>query len=161
MSSSQDRSIIMTNRARLSGILRRLFFVEANQLADQAEVIQRHRVFSGATLVQLLVFGWLKNPQGGPSHLARFAGSLGLKLSKQAVEERFTMRTADWLLAVLRRAVQYLVCTEAGSIPLLQRLSAGVVGDGRTVRVPVAPQQGGGGWGGRAAGGPLPKAGGW
>ena len=84
----------MTNIPRLSGILRRLFFVEANQLADQAEVIQRHRVFSGATLVQLLVFGWLKNPQGGPSHLARFAGSLGLKLSKQAVEER---QVGAWL----------------------------------------------------------------
>src|SRR5947209_5070388 len=141
MSSSQDRSIIMTNIARLSGILRRLFFVEANQLADQAEVIQRHRVFSGATLVQLLVFGWLKNPQGGPSHLARFAGSLGLKLSKQAVEERFTMRTADWLLAVLRRAVQYLVCAQAVSLPLLQRFTAVLLEDGSTITLPASLKQ--------------------
>src|SRR5947199_8124019 len=141
MSSSQDRSIIMTNIARLSGILRRLFFVEANQLADQAEVIQRHRVFSGATLVQLLVFGWLKNPQGGPSHLARFGGSLGLKLSKQAVEERFTMRTADWLLAVLRRGVQFLVCAQAVSIPLLKRFSAVLVEDGSTISLPSALKQ--------------------
>src|SRR5256885_13795252 len=130
MSSSQDRSIIMTNIARLSGILRRLFFVEANQLADQAEVIQRHRVFSGASLVQLLVFGWLKNPQGGPSHLARFAGSLGLKLSKQAVEESFTMHTADWLLAVLRRGVGVLEGAQALSASPAERLSAVLGGDG-------------------------------
>src|SRR2546423_8567218 len=140
ISSSQDRSITMTSIPRLSGMLRRLCVTEANQLARQAGVIQRERVFSGASLLQLLVFGWLTNPQGGPSHLARFAGSLGLKLSKQAVEERFTMRTADWLLAVLRRAVQYLVCAEAVSIPLLQRFTAGVPVDGDPSQTPHGPQ---------------------
>jgi hypothetical protein len=74
-------------------------------------------VFSGASLVQLFVFGWLKNPQAGPSYVARFAGGLGLKLSKQAIEERFTMRTADWLLAMLRRGVQSLVYAQAVSVP--------------------------------------------
>src|SRR3954454_3683289 len=92
-SSSQDRSIIMTSIPRLSGILRTLFFVEANQLARQAGVIQRTRVSTAPSLLQLLLFVWLTNPQGGSSHLARFAGSLGLKLSKQAIEERFTRRT--------------------------------------------------------------------
>src|SRR5258708_19834229 len=98
----------MTSIPRLSRILRTLFVAEANQLAREAGVIQRERVLSGASLVQLLVFGWLTNPQGGPSHVARFAGSLGLKLSKQAIEERFTMRTADWLLAAVPRAMPSL-----------------------------------------------------
>jgi hypothetical protein len=119
-------------------MLRTLLCVEANQLAREAGVIQRQRVFTGASLLQLLVFGWLTNPRGGPSHLARFAGSLGLKLSKQAVEERFTMRTADWLLAVLRRGVQFLVCAQAVSIPLLQRFSAVLVEDGSTISLPAA-----------------------
>jgi hypothetical protein len=88
-----------------------------------------------------LVFGWLTNPQGGPSHLARFAGSLGLKLSKQAVEERFTIRTADWLLTVLRRGVQFLVCAQAVSIPLLERFSAVLVEDGSTISLPSALKQ--------------------
>jgi len=131
----------MTSIPRLSGMLRRLCVTEANQLARQAGVIQRERVFSGASLLQLLVFGWLTNPQGGPSHLARFAGSLGLKLSKQAVEERFTMRTADWLLAVLRRGVQFLVCAQAVSIPLLNRFSAVLVEDGSTISLPSALKQ--------------------
>ena len=126
----------MTSIPRLSRILRTLFFAEANQLAREAGVIQRQRVFSGASLVQLLVFGWLTHPQGGPSHLARFAGSLGLKLSKQAIEERFTRRTADWLLAVLRRGVQFLVCAEAVSLPLLQRFSAVLVEDGSSISLP-------------------------
>src|SRR5260370_8131571 len=115
--SSQDRSISMTSIARLSGILRTLFFVEANQLARQAGVIQRCRGFSGASLLQLLVFGWLAHPQAGPSHLARFAGSLGLRVSKQAIEERFTMRTADCLLAVLRPGRHFLCWPQLLPIP--------------------------------------------
>lgn len=112
--------------------------MEAAQLAQEAGVIQRQRVFSAASLFQLLVFGWLAHPQAGPSQLARFAGSLGLKLSKQAVEERFTRATAEWLLAVLRRGVQLLVCAQAVSIPLLQRFSAVLVEDGSTISLPAA-----------------------
>ena len=126
----------MTSIPRLSGMLRQLLGVQANRLAQQAGVIQRQRVFSGASLLQLLVFGWLLHPQAGPSELARFAGSLGLNVSKQAVEERFTMRTADWLLAVLRGGMQFLVCAQAVSIPLLQRFSAVLVEDGSTISLP-------------------------
>ncbi len=91
--------------------------------------------------MQLLVFGWLQNPQGGPSFLARFAGSLGLKLTKQAIEERFTMRTADWLLAILRRGVQLLVCAQAVSLPLLQRFTAVLLEDGSTITLPESLKQ--------------------
>src|SRR5207237_8979919 len=99
IASSQDRSISMTSIPQLSRTLRKLLFVEANQLAAQAGVIQRQRVFSGASLLQLLVFGWLKHPQAGPSQLARFAGSLGLKLSQQTDEGR-AFHQADRRLAL-------------------------------------------------------------
>lgn len=128
----------MTSIPRLSGILRQLFGVQANRLAQEVGVIQRQRVFSGASLLQLLVFGWLTNPQGGPSCLARFAGSLDLRVSKQAIEDRFTMLTADWLLAVLRRGVQLLVCAQAVSLPVLQRFPSVLIEDGSTITLPAA-----------------------
>jgi hypothetical protein len=123
----------MTSIPRLSGILRQVFGEEANRLAQETGVIQRQRVFSGASLLRLLVLGWLKNPQGGPSFLARVAGSLDLTVSKQAIEDRFTLVTATWLLAVLRRAVQQLVCAQAVSLPLLRRFSAVLIEDGSTI----------------------------
>jgi hypothetical protein len=146
-SSSQNRSIDMTSIPRLSRILRELFGGEANRLAEQTGVIQRQRIFSGASLLHLLVFGWLTHPQGGSSQLARFAGSLGLRLSKQAIEARFTMRTADWLLALLRRGVHYLVCADAVSLPLLQRFTAVLVEDGSTISLPAVLKQVWRGWG--------------
>ena len=141
----------MISIPRLSGILRTLFVTEADHLARQMGVIQRTRVFCGASLLQLLVFGWLANPQAGPSSLARFAGSLGLDVSKQAIEERFTRRTADWRLSVLRRAVQVLVCAEAVSIPLLQRFTAVLLEDGSTISLPAALKQVWQGCGGSAS----------
>lgn len=131
----------MTSIPRLSRILSKLFFRDATELARVYGVIQRIRVFTGANLLQLLVFGWLKEPQAGSSALARFAGGLGLKVSKQAIEERFTMQTAEWLLAVLRRGVQYLVCAQAVSIPLLQRFPAVLLEDGSTITLPANLKQ--------------------
>ena len=57
----------MTSVPRLSGMLRKLFFSEASELARAQGVIQRIRIFSGASLLQLFVFGWLQDPQAGPS----------------------------------------------------------------------------------------------
>jgi hypothetical protein len=99
------------------------------------------RIFSGASLLQVFVFGWLKEPQAGSSALARFAGGLDLKVSKQAIEERFTLQTADWLLAILRRGVQYLVCAQAVSIPLLQRFPAVCLEEGSTITLPASLKQ--------------------
>lgn len=127
----------MTSIPRLSGILRQLFGVEANRLAHETGVIQRQRVFSGASLLRLLVFGWLMHPQSGPSTLARFAGLLDLTVSKQAIEDRFTLVTAQWLLAVLRRGVQVLVCAQAVSLPVLHRFRAVLIEDGSTIILPA------------------------
>ena len=98
----------MTSIARLRGLLQTLFEQDALSLAQQMGL--RQRVFSATSLALLLVFGWLQHPQAGPSALARFAGKLGIRTSKQAVQEHLTMKTANWLLALLRQGVEYLVC---------------------------------------------------
>lgn len=128
----------MNSIPRLSRLLKRVFVQDASTLARQMGVMQRARVFSGASLLQLVVFGWLTHPQGGSRMLARFAGSLGVRVSKQAIEERFTRQTGEWLLALLRRAVQGVVCAQAVSIPLLQRFTAVLVEDGSTISLPAS-----------------------
>lgn len=131
----------MTSIPRLSGQLRKVFCSDAIELAQAHGLIQRKRVFTGASLGQLLVFGWLKEPHAGSSALARFAGGLGLQVSKQGIEERFTMQTAEWLLALLCRGVQYLVCAQAVSIPLLRRFPAVLLEDGSTITLPAHLKQ--------------------
>lgn len=125
----------MITISRLSGQLQRLFERDAPYLAQQLGL--RQRVFGATRLALLLVLGWLQHPQAGPSALARFAGKLGISTSKQAVQEHFTMQTATWLLALLRQAVEYLVCAQAVSLPLLQRFRGVFVEDGSTISLPA------------------------
>jgi len=89
-------------------------------------------------LAYLLVLGWWSQPQDGPRALARFAGSLRLTLSKQEMDCHFTALTAQWLLVLLRRAIQVVVCAKGVSIPLLQQFTAVLVEDSRTISLPSA-----------------------
>ena len=95
----------MITVARMARVLRKVFEQDARALAREMGVIKRERKVNGATLALLLVLGWLHEPQAGPSALARFAGSLGVTISKQGIEEHWTYGTAEWLYAVLLRAV--------------------------------------------------------
>lgn len=133
----------MTSIARMSRNLKQLFEHESVELARQAGLRQRKLTFQQLALI--LVLGWWKQPQAGPSALARFAGSLGVSIEKQGLDCHFTERTADFLLALLRRAVEYVVCAKAVSLPSV------LIEDGSSISLPSVLQTVWRGCGGRAA----------
>jgi len=139
----------MTSIPQVSRMLKTLFEEDAVELGKQAGLRQRTMTFT--QLAWLLVLGWWKQPSAGPSALARFAGSLGITLCKQAVDCHFTSHTADWLLALLQRAVEYVICAGSISVPLLQRFSAVLIEDGSSISLPSALSSVWGGCGGSPA----------
>lgn len=68
----------MITLPRMAKVLRKVFEVDAEDLARGMGVVQRKRKLHGTTLALLLVLGWLHHPQAGSSALARFAGTLGV-----------------------------------------------------------------------------------
>jgi hypothetical protein len=139
----------MTSRARMSRMVKQLFEHDSVELARAAGLRQRKLTFVQVAFI--LVLGWWKQPQAGPSALARFAGSLGVSIEKQGLDCHFTERTAAWLLALLRRAVEYVVCANAVSLPLLQQFRAVLIEDGSSISLPSVLQTVWSGCGGRAA----------
>src|SRR5438876_8143469 len=139
----------MTSIARMSRMMKQLFEHDSVELARAAGLRQRKLTF--VQLALILVLGWWKQPQAGPSALARFAGSLGVSIEKQGLDCHFTQRTADFLLALLRRAVEYVVCANAVSLPLLQQFRAVLIEDGSSITLPSVLQSVWRGCGGRAA----------
>jgi hypothetical protein len=121
---------------RMTSVLRQVFEKEARELARSMGVIQRERKLNGSTLLLLLVLGWLHEPKAGPSALARLAGTLGVMISKQGIEDHWTFKTAEWLYEVLLRAVQCLISAKAVAIPLLQRFAGVYIEDGSSIRLP-------------------------
>ena len=139
----------MESIPRLNTRMKRLFEQEAVELAHQAGL--RQRSIPLCKLALLLVMGWWHLPRSGPSALARFAGTLDLKLSKQEVDCHFTERTVTWLLALVRRAVQEVVGISQGKPSWMQLFSAVFVEDGSTISFPSSHSQVWEGCGGTAA----------
>ncbi len=50
--------------------------------------------FTPSTLVQTLVFGWSASPAATVEHLAQMASRLGVEVSPQAIDQRFTPEPA-------------------------------------------------------------------
>ncbi len=146
----------MTSIARVSRTLRTLFEHDAVELGKHYGLRQRTMTFT--QLAYVLVLGWWKQPAAGPSALTRFAGSLGVRLCKQDLDCHWTERTADWLLALLRRAVALVVCANAVQLPLLQQFTAVLIEDGSSISLPSVLKRVWGGCGGSPTqGGTDPK----
>jgi Transposase DDE domain len=126
----------MTSIAHLCDLLQTVLTVDATRLAREMKL--RTRQFSASTLACVLIFGWLHNPQAGPSYLRDLAYKWGVQITKQSMQDHWTEATARWLLALLRQAVRYVVCGGDCTLALLQRFSAVLVEDGSTISLPAS-----------------------
>jgi hypothetical protein len=132
------RSFAMESIPSLSHALRTLFFEDAPRLAKEHHLIERKRCFSASSLLLVLVLGWLQHPLAGPSQLARFAHTVGVSVSKQAIADRLTEKTARWLRGVLEYAVSTVLFASSQTQGLLARFPAVILEDASSVQLPDA-----------------------
>ena len=57
--------------------------------------------FTPSTLVQTLVYGWLAHPTATVDQLAHMADRIGVDVSPQGIDQRFTTATATLLQSIL------------------------------------------------------------
>ncbi len=94
--------------------------------------------FTPSTLVQTLVFGWSAAPAATVEQLAQMAARLGVDVSAQAIDQRFTPATATLLQQVLTASVQQVVTADPVAIPILHRFTSVRVHDSTTISLPDA-----------------------
>jgi hypothetical protein len=139
----------------LMAIFTSLFTEVAEALARETGVIQRQRQFSGANLVQTLIFGWLEHPAATLSQLTQMAALRGAVVTPQALDQRFTPALTRCLERFLAAAVATLADGLGGepvAIPLLQRFSGVWIIDSTTISLPSALAERWPGCGGRRSG---------
>jgi hypothetical protein len=108
----------------------------AQKAGKESGFVQRASKMGGAEFVQTLTFGWLSNPQATLEELAQTAATVGVKISAQGLDQRFSEEGAACLKQVLDAAVVNLVQGEAPTLPILQRFSAVYVQDSSVVELP-------------------------
>jgi hypothetical protein len=94
--------------------------------------------FSASTLVQTLVLGWLAHPDATVEQLSQSAARVGVEASPQAIDQRFTLATANLLQHVLSASMQHLITSDGVAIPILQRFTGVRVHDSTTIVLPDA-----------------------
>ncbi len=65
-------------------------FSQANAIARQTGFVQRASKLTGERFVQTLVLAWLKDPQATREALAQMAASLGVSITPQGLNDRWS-----------------------------------------------------------------------
>jgi hypothetical protein len=126
----------MTSIGTIARELRPLLTTVADQLAQESGVIQRQRTFTGSTLLQTLLFGWLENPDASLSQLTTMAARLDVAVSPQALDQRFTPALVTFLDRLLDQLRPEVVAAPPVAIPLLRQFSAVYLLDATIVPLP-------------------------
>jgi hypothetical protein len=145
----------MSSVPQVAEAIQRVLTTHAKELERQTGFVKRSTAeLDGPTFVQTTVFGWMDQPEASYSQLRHVAGSLGVPVSPQAIEQRFGPESAALLRAVLQEGVGEVLCSE-GSVPeLLSRFKGVYVQDGTIISLPPELKDE---W--RGCGGKTPEAG--
>lgn len=86
--------------------LKQFLEIEAEELSRAVGVVQRRSKLSGARLVQILVLGWLANPQASLNELVQVGRDLGVEISVPGLQQRFTQRAVRLLQELMGVALK-------------------------------------------------------
>jgi Transposase DDE domain len=108
-------------------------------LARETGCVKRQRKFSGADLVQMLVFGFQQHPHASLEELASTAELRDVSVTDTAVDKRFTPECARLVHAVLEELTSIVVeAAQEVPIRLLRRFSAVILQDSSSITLPDA-----------------------
>jgi len=126
----------MTTVTHLSKTLQELLTKTANDLARPTGFTQRESKVTGAIFAQTLVLGWLAKADATLEELTQGMVALGVSLSPQGLEDRFSPQAAELLKQLLQQATHHLIEVDPVAIPVLQRFQGVYLQDSTTISLP-------------------------
>lgn len=109
----------------------------ADELGRELGFVQRLRKLSGSRFIQTLVFGFQAEPGATYEDLSQSAATVGVALSPQGLEQRFTETAARLVQRVLACAVEQVIASRPVAIPILQRFEGVYLRDSSVIRLPT------------------------
>jgi hypothetical protein len=127
----------MSSVSQVERSLKHILEERADVLARETGCIKRQRKFSGADVLQTLVFSWLSHPDSSLEVLASVATLREVEVTDTAVHKRFTQACAHFLHAILEEMTSVIVEADRQvPLELLSRFEAVVLEDRSTVALP-------------------------
>jgi hypothetical protein len=142
--------------ASVAAAMQVVFGPMLDDLARAVGCVRRHRKFSGMTLLRMLTLTVLQHPKAKTRHFRSMAAKLGVCVTEEAIERRFTDRLVRFLEESLERAVAQTLAAKPVATGLMRKFTDVRIGDSTTLALPeelaeAFPGCGGTGSAGRAA----------
>lgn len=126
----------MDDLNRLAATLQDLLTEVADRLAADCGFIRRRRKLTGPHFAQAVVFSALAHSDVTAGRLRSTAAAVGLRISRQSLDERFTTPAAEFLKRLLAEATARMIASPV-AIPLLRRFATVEVLDSSIVALPA------------------------
>lgn len=122
--------------AKVTAAMQAVFGTHIDDLARTTGCVRRQRKFSGTSLTRMLVLTVLLRPAAKNRDYQAMAAKLGVHVTEEAIEHRFTDELVLFLEEILKQAVSQTLAAKAASTPLLQKFSDVRIGDSTSLMLP-------------------------
>lgn len=126
----------MTSVPQVAAALQQVLAAIPTEQAGASGYRQRQSKLTAAAFVQTAVLGWLAYPAGSLAELTTIAADVGVPISPQGLDQRFTEASATLLADVLAAAVRQVVAADPSALPVIDRFAAVEVLDSTTITLP-------------------------
>lgn len=127
----------MQHEARMAATIQEILTTTADRVALETKAIIRERIFTGSSLLQMLVFSFFDTRKFSCAGLAHQAAVAGAEVSPQAARRRLNASVLGFLKQMLSEAGQAVVLARSRDEELLQRFPGGVyLIDSTTINLP-------------------------
>ena len=109
-----------------------------DEAAIHTGLVKRKRKLTGSALTQILVFGWLENPEASYQQLTETAATLGIEVRRQSLEQRLTPETTEMLKLTLDATITEMleVGSQRQTLGLLRQFTGVYVQDSTWLSLP-------------------------
>jgi hypothetical protein len=122
--------------SKVASLLQSTLGPELDTIGRQTGVIRRQRKFSGASLFKMMVLTMMKSPNATADDFVATAAQLGVMVTPEAVEKRFSEELVSHLRTGLGHVLRHAFAAEPAVSPLLEKFTAVGVADSTTVTLP-------------------------
>ena len=126
----------MTMIHQVSKAMQKVLTETAEEAAEKTGFIQRQGKVTGANFCQTVVFGWLQNPEATLEEMSQSGVSVGLEITPQGLDQRFSQQASACLHEVLQAAIKETIQSESVAIPVLQRFQGVFIEDSSSITLP-------------------------
>jgi len=122
--------------AKVTAAMQAVFGTSIDDLARTTLCVRRQRKFSGASLARTLILTVIFRPTAKNRDYQARASKLGVQVTEEAIDHRFTDELVLFLEQILQQAVSQTLAAKAFTTPLLRKFSDVRIGDSTSIRLP-------------------------